>query len=184
MLIRKTNPQGVDAWIDDMQVKLHSALTEFFDGAAVYACYGRSYRNETSDGKQAEVYTGNGEYKDVGPDDRYTAISFFGVADTVDVGEIVQAPVHFVMWLNLDKALTSTGQRADEEIRLKVLEVFGAGTFGSPVESIETGVERVFREYKSTRLKFTDMHPNHLFRVNLNAQYESKLNGCTPLSSF
>jgi hypothetical protein len=107
MLSVKTNPVGIDVYIQKLQTKIHNLLisADYWNIAdqSKYAAYGRAYRNKSKDGYIAEVFTEGGEYKEVYWDDTLTAISFFGLSDKQDDGPgNNQVDVHFVMMANLD----------------------------------------------------------------------------------
>jgi hypothetical protein len=190
MLIIKTNPVGIDWYIQQLQTKLHRLLIDsdhwnLADGSK-YECYGRCNRNKTKDGYTAEVYTAGNDYKEVYWNDSLTAISFFGVSNLLKITAGTEADVHLVMFADLkklalkDKDGSVIAHRSDEELRQMVLDVIGKNAFGFSVQSVETGIENVLKEYPGTRrddrLKYVDMHPVHSFRINLNIKYNPDKN--------
>ena len=188
MLVTKTNPVGIDVMIQQLQTKLHTDLCRTWgltsdEQTAKYYCYGRAYRNATDDGYIAEVYTGNGEYKEVYWDDTLYAISFFGLDSTIDRTVGNKAGVHLVYFVNTAKLKPSVSHYADEEVRSDVLSAVGKSAFGFNVDSAELWLQNVLSEYpgsmRDDRLKYVDMYPVHCFRINLTANYNQK--NCTTL---
>lgn len=190
MLITKTNPTGIDWYIQQLQTKLHSILI----GAAYwnladpdqYKAYGRCYRNKTVDGYVAENYEGNGEYRELYWDDTLTAVSFFGITNNIKTGVNNEADIHLVFFANLDKLAlkdhtgASITHRADEELRNSVISLIGKSAYGFQFQSAELWLENVLREYpgsrRDDRLKYVDSHPVHCFRINLKLFYNANKN--------
>lgn len=182
MNITRTNPAGIDLYIQKLQTKLHDMLVGAnywnLSDQSQYRAYGRCYRNKTDDGYVAENYESAGEYKEVYWSDELAAVSFFGISSNVKTGE---ADVHLVFFANLEKlALKDTEgdvvtHRADEELRLMVQRIIGKSAHGFQYESTELWIENVLREYpgsrRDARLKAVDMHPVHCFRINLKLLY-------------
>ena len=185
MLITKTSPVGIDILIKRFQTHLHSRLITTWAlnvDDPLYRCYGRCYRNQSKEnGYIAENYEGENNYKEVYWDDALKAISFFGTAVRTEneSGQHV-TNVHLVFFLNLALLKPSITHRADEEVHKDVLNVIGKSLHGFQVDSIETGIENVLREYpgsrRDDRLKYVDMHPVHCFRINLSVSYN--INNC------
>ena len=190
MLITRTNPTGIDFYIQQLQTKIHTLLinADHWNLAdnTQYQCYGRCYRNKTKDGYIAEVYTSGNDYKEVYWNDTLTAISFFGISNTIAHSVQNQADVHLVFFANLsklglkDKNDNIITHRADEELRLMVQNIIGKNSFGFEFVSIDLWIENVLREYpgsrRDDRLKYVDMHPVHAFRINLKLTYNPNKN--------
>lgn len=182
MLIVIDDPKGIDVPIRKLQEKLHSYLMNAWildpeDDIqnALYQSYGRCYRNKKDTGYIAEVYVGSNEYKEVYWNDNLNAISFFGISSVINhnVGEI--ADVHMAFFVNISKLKPALTNRADEEVRMDVLNMLGKGWFGFNLVSIELGIENVLKEYpgsiRDKGLARVDMHPIHCFRINLKLNY-------------
>lgn len=181
MLITKTNPTGADWYIQELQTKLHTKLlVEWNISSDDYKCYGRCYRNKSDDGYIAQNYEASNEYKEVYWDDTLKAISFFGVGNTANLSVGANANVHLVFFVNLAALAPAISHRADEEVRQQVLNAIGSNAFGFSVDSVETSIENVLREYSGSRrderLKYVDMHPIHCFRINLTLNYNVNKN--------
>lgn len=185
MLIIRTNPAGIDWYIQQLQSRLHTELINAenwnLPDTTKYECYGRCYRNKTDDGYTAEVYVSANEYKEVYWNDSLTALSFFGISNLKrDIRST--ADVHLVMFADLsklalkDRSANTIQHRADEELRQMVLEIIGKHSFGFSVVGVDLWIESVLREYpgsrRDKRLNAVDMHPIHCFRINLKLIYD------------
>lgn len=170
-----SNPTGIDWHLQQAQGKLYAHLQKVW-GAGDYHCYGRAYRNAaTGGGYIAEVYEGEGRYKEVYWDSQLSAISFFGIGPKSTKEAAHQLDVHLVFFANLEKLKPGITHRADEEVRQDVYNAFGPAAYGLTYDSTELYLENVLREYKSSlrdeRLRTVDMHPVHCFRLNYTLSY-------------
>lgn len=190
MLITKTNPSGIDWYIQKLQTKLHSRLiaADKWDLADTdqYRAYGRAYRNKTADGYVAQNYESSSEYREVYWDDTLTAISFFGLSGPITKNVTSESDVHLVFFADLNKLAlkdhtgATISHRADEELRNQVLSIIGENSFGFSMQSVELSIENVLKEYpgsrRDDRLKYVDTHPVHCFRINLKLTYNPNKN--------
>lgn len=200
MLIQKTNPAGIDYSLQLLQTELHNALMTAWgldiNTAAdnkLFECYGRCYRNKKDTGYVAEVYTGSNQYKEVYWNNSLYAISFFGTSDKVDLKNNNKTDAHLVFFVDLKKlALEDTAgavaaHRTDEEVHNQVQGIIRKSLYGVVLNSIETGLVNVLREYNGSyrddRLKAVDMHPVHCFRLNFSLEYDIN-NYCKPFKNF
>jgi hypothetical protein len=176
MLIVKTNPVGRDKEIQRIQARVYHALVSAWgltDDDTVYECYGRCYKNKEKNGYVAEVFTAGKDYKEVYWNDNLRAISFFREDDKVEnaLGE-GKTRLALIFFVDLSKLKPSIAHRADEEVRLDVIKLFGL-----ELESVETGVDNVLREFSGTRKTDLaikgDQHPVHCFRLNLNIIFQN-----------
>lgn len=185
MLTVINTPVGIDVPIRKLQEKLHRELMVKWNldplvstENALYESYGRVYRNRKANGYVAEIFTSSNEYKDVYWNDNLYAISFFGTGTTVKAGE--KAEVHLVFFVNLAKLKPTLTNRADEEVRLDVLNIIQKFKFGFTYNGLDLGIENVLREYpgsyREERLRNVDMHPVHCFRLNFSLIYNK--NNC------
>ena len=104
MNVTKSNPAGINWYVQKLQTKLHDTLINTshwnLSDTSQYKAYGLCYRNKTDDGYVAENYEADGEYRDVYWDDSLTAVSFFGLTNNIKNGE---ADIHLVFFANLQK---------------------------------------------------------------------------------
>lgn len=171
----KTNPVGLDWYIQNAQTQLYNGLIDLWGLQEVqYSSYGRCYRNKVNDSYVAQIYNGV-EYNEVYWDDNLTAISFFGIGEKTEINSGNKVPVHLVMFINLSKIKAAILHRPDEEARQDVGSVIGQNCFGLHYVSQELWLENVLREYpgsrRDERLKSVDQHPIHCFRFNYNLFY-------------
>lgn len=177
MEFTRTKPTGVDIHIQKLQSFLYaqtkalwSLSDDDFDG------YGRVYKNQTADGIIPEAYISDREYRDTLFDDRKKAISFFGVGDNISYnGATATAQIFVIYLVNLGQIKGGDQQRADEEARVDIQKLLQPGRYGTQIVSFETGIDAVFREFSGFRkdkgMKYRDLQPFHVFRVNLSLAY-------------
>lgn len=176
MLTVKTNPVGIDFYIQKLQTYLHTQLLNKWGiDTSIYQCYGRAYRNKKDTGYIAEIFAGSNEYKEAYWNDAMAAISFFGISNNIKQGVGSEADVHLVFFVNIKTLKPTITNRADEEVRHDVESMIGQTLFGFNLESTDLWLENVLREYpgsyRDQRLKAVDMHPVHCFRLNLKLLY-------------
>lgn len=188
MLIVKTNPKGIDWYIQKLQTALHTRLIAAWEleDTNQYKCYGRCYRNKTDNGYIAENYEGGDKYKEVYWDSSLTAISFFGITREMKYSTGFESDVHLVFFADLsklalkDKDADVITHRADEELRTMVIDFIGKHSYGFSITGVELWLENVLREYpgsrRDERLIAVDMHPIHCFRINLKLLYNPNKN--------
>lgn len=176
MLITKTNPVGADALIQKLQTQLHDGLAKVWgyqdeSQGVKFKAYGRAYKNQREDGYVPEVYTGNNEYHEVFFDDTLFGHSFFLTSDEIREGRYSQVSIIYA--LNIDRCRPGIGHRGDEEVKVDVLQVIRKNVLGFKAISVVTGLDNVFREFARYRknqtdtIRYRDMHPFHIFRINL-----------------
>lgn len=189
MLNLKTNPVGIDAAIQKLQVYLHDALMPLWGmdpGVAaqnkLYQCYGRCDRNLREDSYIAEVFQGGKEYKEVYWNDTLNAISFFGTGSKEEYNGRMLADVHLVFFVNVAKVRTGITHRADEEARRDVQLLVQSPTYDFEYTDTEIWLQNVLREYpgsyREKRLIAVDMQPVHCFRLNFQLIYNKDLSNC------
>jgi len=173
MIVQKTNPIGVDKVIDSMQLHLESQLA-----FANWENNHRAYINPKisgQDGFIAEVYVSNGEYRECFYNDYFNATSFFITSDSANVesGNRISQVVSWILQCDLKKLAPSIIHRADEEIRNKVFNAFKSMIGMYEIDSIETGIDNVYREFERSKLKNNNMSNLYVLRVNVQVKYDS-----------
>lgn len=173
----KNTPIGIDKPIQAYQSVFYSSLKKLWNLTDNdWNCYGRVYRNQTEDGYTPEAYVGNGEYQEVFFDDTLKALSFFGVSETIKFNNLSAiAPVYLIMMVNIQLIKPAITGIADEEIRNDVQNFCRVPRFTFEMQSFETGLDTVFKEYSGWRkkdgIKYRDQYPLHCFRINFNLIY-------------
>lgn len=171
MVVRKTNPQGVDKLIDKIQVHLNVKLS-----LGNWDNNHRAYKNPKREGETgltAEVYTENGEYRDCFFNDNFTTTTFFITDDVADIDNgLSSQEISCIFQCRISDVYT-TQHRADEELRNDVLRAFNSFPGRITLNTIETGIENVYREFNTDALKYDDMSSIHVLRVNFTGVYET-----------
>jgi hypothetical protein len=177
MLVVKTNPVGIDKVISKYQKELHDYLIAKWSLLdADLRAYPRIYKNQRGELVVPEVFTGGKEYKEINFDD--ASYLFFAESDRVDYKQgLNTANVYAVFRLNLTKLKPAVAHRADEEVRIDVQQFAQKGHYAFELQSIETGVSAAFREYSGwvKDVKYSDMHPWHVFRLNFLVKYDNRI---------
>jgi hypothetical protein len=184
MIVTITNPKGMDFCINQLQSWLQSELFARWEidpdvpaESNRYKFLPRVNRNpDEKNGFIAELYLGNGEYKEVYWDDTLTGFTWFGLGSKIlqEDGQQV-ADIHLVTFANLKKLYPDIDHRADNELRMDFQKVFEAPIFGFTLISTEIWLPNVLREYpgsrRDNRLKAADMGNVHAFRLNLELRF-------------
>lgn len=189
MLVTKTDPVGIDAKLQDLQIELHDRLlTRWKIGDGEYKACGRCYRKPGDNGYIAAGHVSGEEYEEMRLEDSsLKAFSFFGQSSTVGFNQWEKTDVHLVFFVNLRALKPTIEHRADEEVRKDVITLFSPALYGFAYNGFEIYLENVLREYpgsrRDSRLSIVDMHPYHCFRINLKVQYDINSNNCTPFKN-
>ena len=169
MLHLKDKPTGIDISIQRFQSFLHKKLSAKWGD---FECYGRAYRNQKGNGYIPEIYDG-GNYKEVFFDDKISALSFFNVSDVQkELMSQREADVSLIFCVNIQKLKPNIKHRADEEVRLDVIEICELNQFTFDMISVVTGIKSVFNEFDINQIKYRDLHPLHCFRINFKLKYQ------------
>lgn len=171
MLYLKETPTGIDIPIQRLQQKLYDHLRKAWKlEEDEFQAFGRVYRNQTDKGYIPEAYIGNGEYHKTFIDDRLPVTMFFMASDSSSAqsGNLVST-VSVIFCVNLARLKPAILHRADEEVHFDVFGYCQKQRY-TP-ESMDTGTDRVFKEFSGLKPKFHDMHPFHCFRLNLKISY-------------
>lgn len=176
MIVTKDKPAGIDKLIQTYQNFLYVQLQRIWTIQATdYASYGRVYRNQSADGYVPEAYMGTSEYKDTFFDDTFKVSSFWGMGEMQRFNGGLLSNVFSVFQVKLDEIKPSVTWRPDEEARIDVEDLCKTGRFGFILNSVETGIDNVFREFsgwkKKEGVKYRDMYPWHCFRLNFSINY-------------
>jgi len=180
-LILKDKPVGIDTVINNINDLVFTDLgwistAEF---PINYTAYHRALKNPINNGLVPEVYeieegTVFGEYTQVLYDDNLDASSFFYTSDsidTIDNGRMFNTNLSMVFQVDLSKVADNIYHRGDSEIHRIVVNAINKGIYGK-VSSVVTGIPNVYSEFDQSQIQFTDMHPFHCFRVDIDVNYE------------
>jgi hypothetical protein len=188
-LILKESPVGIDTVINNINNLVFTELDWLStnDNPINYTAYHRALKNPRNGGIVPEVYeidegTRSGEYTEALYDDRLNASSFFYVEDTqtpIDNGRLFNTTVSMVFQVNLDVVADNVKHRGDAEIHRVVVNAINKGIYGK-VSGVVTGIPNVYSEFDQSQIEFTDMHPFHCFRVDIDVSYafDCCVDGC------
>jgi len=180
-LILKDKPVGVDTVINNINDLVFTDLgwVSTAEFPINYNAYHRALKNPINNGLVPEVYdiesgTVFGEYTQVLYDDNLDASSFFYTSDsldTIDNGRLFGTTISMVFQVDLSKVADNIYHRGDAEIQRIVVNAINKGIYGK-VSSVVTGIPNVYSEFDQSQIQFTDMHPFHCFRVDIDVNYE------------
>lgn len=177
MNVTLTDPTGLNYYIQRFQTALYTDVMRKYSGGSVkWNAYGRCNRNLKNGQYVAEVFKlgSKGEYIDPLTDDKVDITSFFGTSSLINDRTRQMAKVHLLVFCNLKRLKPLTGWRADEEVRTDFLRVIGKCLYGFHLDSTETGIDNVLKEYRGSALSLkanADMQPWHCFRLNFSLAY-------------
>jgi hypothetical protein len=172
MLVRKTNPVGIDEMVDIIQEAL-DALQDF--GNVTWDNFPRAYKNPKAL-KQGtyvpEVYDGSGEYLECLMNDGVVLTTFFVSDGSREfAGDDFTSPLSLIVQCsNLEAIYPGIAHRADEELIHGFLTILRSIS-DIQIESIDTTIEDVYSEFDTENLRFDDMGVFFVFRVNMTATY-------------
>jgi hypothetical protein len=148
---QKTNPSGVDKWINKFQIQQQSDLPTIF-GVSEANClfYGRA---EMISDKPVVYASSSPKYEAVGFDTKETFISYFILGDIFSAEERLQF-VDATLYCHgdLSKLFPTIAHRADEELRNTMREF--VYRFIEP------------QEFKDVRVLRNELQPYHSFTIN------------------
>jgi hypothetical protein len=182
MLTLKEKPVGIDTVINNINYLVYNELgwsSTDRDFPVKYSAYHRALKNPRNGGTVPEVFAASedrfrrGEYTEVLYDDRVDASSFFYVEDTqtpIDNGRMFNTTLSMVFQLNLESVASNIKHRGDAEIHRVVCNAINKSYYGK-VSGLTTGISNVYSEFDQSQIQFTDMHPFHCFRVDIDVNY-------------
>lgn len=182
-LILKNSPVGIDTVINNINKLVFDELDWLStnNSPVNYTAYHRALKNPKNGGIIPEAYeidtaSRTGEYKEVFYDDRLDASSFFYVEDNQSLvddgtGLMFNTTLSMVFQVDLSKVADNIDHRGDAEIHRIVVNAINKGVYGK-VSGLVTGIPNVYSEFDTSQIEFTDMHPMHVFRVDIDVNYE------------
>lgn len=167
MIYTKTNPIGVDYYIEKANQKIYDALNPLFSNGIVG--FGKCNINKTNiEGVYSEVP----EYTDIynqninvltNDESKY----FFTIGNNLKAKDnfqyIITLNVYFI--LNLDKVIGVDSQTSDTYIQSLVHKILSSSGFGKL--DLEIGVNTVYKDFKLSKDSssyFDDIRPKHVFK--------------------
>lgn len=172
MIYLKDNAVGLDTVINRYVTKIEKTLTNMGWDLQMYH---RLYKELTDNGVEAPFrFTSGKEYKEVLLDDGFVAEAGFLVSEDRSIdNDVISVDCDVVFSVNLDKLDNGSEQREDEVVMLAALN---AVRDCEEVTVIKTGLDNVFSDFDTERIKFRDMQPFFNFSFTINIKYKN--NNC------
>lgn len=165
-----TSTIGIDTVIQSIQTELYANLlaswSENVDG------YGRVYINKKENNNIAQYFISEKDYKDVYVNDEKDAQFFFLTDEnsTTDDEYVYKNKTKVVFIVNVENVFGFG--RNDEKARVEAINFLREIAYGRfQIEGYDTGVDNVFRGLNTDKLKKADLHPFHVFSVNIDLNY-------------
>src|ERR1035437_4055970 len=175
-LIHRHDPKGIDVGIIEVQKELFIELTN--RGWTSYDSFDRAYRNKKGADKIPEVYTDNGEYKEVLINDTKTATSFF-LADekrTYDFEKCLYSQgISIIFQANTKKLYPNVKHQPDEELIDTIRQAIKKKYWENRLVQITTGFENVYNSLKLSynNKDFADMGDFNIARFDFKMLYSN-----------
>lgn len=183
MIVLKNNPVGVDIPINSYQQWLFDELKVLWNlnGTSDFNFYPRVYKNNSENGYVPEVFISSLNSTVYNPvlfdETQNTVVSFFYEDNSVkyEAGSS-RVKVSLIVLTNIQK-LKQNIDRADEEVKLDLMQLCHSGRFGFEMTGVETGLKNVAKDFdgwlKSKDEKtFLDRHPKYCFKINFDLLYD------------
>lgn len=174
--IQRNNPVGADAIITLHQNYLFNKVKVNSLPIPNWESYDRAYKNpaQSGDGMIPEYFTGGKDYKEVFYNDKYYMSSFYILGESATiVKNTAENDLSLIVQADLKRIYPLIQHRADEELR----NLFTHLCINAPLfdvitfVNVETGIDRVFREFTQSGIKLEDMSSKHCFRLNFKVKY-------------
>ena len=162
---------NLDSIIQDLQTRLYNHLVIKW-GTDKIDAYGRVYKNEKEGKTIPEVYNATAKgYKEV----LYNGQScFFFVDDDnhpcIDNDHEFTTNVKLCFMLNLDDIKAET-ERVDEDVKKDVVTFLSVNDYQFRMNGYIKGIDNVFREFDTHKIKNNYMHPLHVFAIETEFSY-------------
>lgn len=181
--LTKTDPAGLDIVIDNIQRKIYDLSTQWqveLDG------YPRCQILKGNNGqKTIEAYLGNDEYSGsliFAEENKF----FFLAGEAVEhvVGDYYKTVIELYFMVNLEQIYPNIIHRADEEVRIDVLNILTTIPQVNVVK-VESNNDKVFARFNNRisqnyEYEYTDdMQPYHYFKILLDVlEYDINAQSC------
>lgn len=170
----KDNPVLLDRVIQSLQESLKAKL-KWLDYA-----FGRSFKVEEPDGEKTKkfpaVYTADGEYLSVLPDDTLGNFLFFEIQDPITINRTrrpkIQAQGAIIFWLRLDTIYPEQSALYIEEIKFEILAALASTYLPEgrvQAEAIYEDHANIYKGYDTSQIDGQYLlYPYYGFRLNVN----------------
>lgn len=182
-IVSKTNRDGVDVVIEQLQQKWYAQLLGFW-GSATYQMYPRANKNYRDNQIIPEVSLDEKDYAEVLTNDKFSITSFFLNNDTrvfLDETKRIKQSISLIFQADLVELYGLT-ERADEKFNMDVLRVLKKDNqyvYGD-IEFIE-GVDQVYSDLTITgdlkkQVDLTDISQFHVLKCTFDVVYKPNCN--------
>jgi len=179
-----TSAEGLSLAIQSIQEELYDALPDFWSGdiegfGKVYKNIENSFNDIPTYYKSAkifipEVYNSNtGNYEDVYYNDRKSCVFCFLISDKDETEDqiLFKNKVKVVFMVDLKKIYPSEKERQDAKAQKDVIDILRNINGSYEINEIERGIDNVFNQYTTSKIRFNDLQPLHAFSVNIDLEY-------------
>jgi|JI61114BRNA_FD_contig_31_7068765_length_1685_multi_5_in_0_out_0_2 hypothetical protein len=158
----KQNPVGLDAFVQKLQVLLHTQLLSKW---SELNGYGRCYINQHDGFKTIEDYSKKNEYSGNLVFSEGNKFFFATEKDLERTGNgYYKTSIDLFFIVNVNKIYPSIAHRADEEIRIDVLNVLENQALVE-VKKLVIDIDKIFNKFDYNRVD--NMQPYHVFKLEL-----------------
>ena len=140
-----TSAEGLSSAIQSIQEELYTALPNFWSGDI--EGFGKVYKN--------------------------IFCFLTGDKDTTTDNLLFTSQVKIVFMVNLSMIYPGYAlvERQDSRAQKDVVEILRKINGNYKINEIEKGIDNIFNEYTTTGIRFDDLHPLHVFSVNIELDY-------------
>lgn len=162
---------GLETRIKEFQNYLNTKLASYWSGEI--EIYGLVYKNERDGIIVPEAYKGTGirnkEYESIFIDDRVACTIGFLITDRALL-PYRTATLDIIFSLQIDKIYSTTTRDSERALLQaeKIIESFGG--VGNVLD-LKEGIEDVFSEFDTSKIKNRDMHPWYVFSFSVELNY-------------
>lgn len=167
---------GIDTAIEEIQQTLHNDLFDLWQ--VEFDAYGRVYKNERDGEMIPEVYSTEVKgYKSALYNDR-SCFFFIESDDQQGNGFEFTTELQIVFMLNLEQIYKSEKERVDERVFQDVVQILRESFEGVfTIKNHIKGVKGVFKDFGTSKLIGSDLHPLHVFSIKGSLEYFVNCNG-------
>ena len=179
-----TSAEGLSLAIQSIQKELYEALPKFWSGDI--EGFGKVYKNvqnssdnvpdyyKTSKIFVPEVYNSlKSNYEDVFYDNSKSCVFCFLIddKDTTDDRVLFTSKVKVVFMVDLSKIYPTYKERQDGKAQKDVVEILREINGDYEINEVQRGIDNIFNEYTTSKIKFNDIQPLHAFSINIDLNY-------------
>lgn len=183
-IVSKTNRDGVDVVIENLQQAFYPSLIGYWDSDAVYTSYPRSNKNYREDNIIPEISLNQKEYQEVLNTDKFSCTSFWLDNDTAiydeDLRQYKQS-ISIIFQADLVKLYGST-ERLDERFDMDVYRVIKSESkfVVGDIERVK-GIDNVYNGLSisgdlKNMIKTSDMSKFHVVKFTFEVIYKDICN--------